>query len=138
MIPDAGFVLNKVLGAWAEGAGVPMAIENVGFTPARAPYVAAYDMPATPVAIDLAQQCKVYTGIYQISVSAPKGNGAEALKVLARDVAALFPIEGAGFPADGFTVWVDTVPAIMPGVTAGEWYTIPVSFRYRVHLSPAS
>jgi hypothetical protein len=138
MIPDAGLVLNRVLGAWAEGTGVPMAIENVGFTPARVPYVAAYDMPATPVAIDLAQQCKVYTGIYQITVSAPKGSGAEKVKRLAREVADLFSTVGAGFPGDGFTVWIDTEPAIMPGLITGEWYAVPVSFRYRIHISPTS
>jgi len=137
MIPDAGAVLNVVLGEWADSQPVPLALPNVPFTPPAGPYLAAHDLPARPVAIDLAQQCKVYSGIYQVNVSVPKGTGATTAKQLAALVAGLFP-SGAGFPGDGVTVWVNNEPAISPGLIAGAAYTIPISFRYRVDVSPPS
>ncbi|WP_110875916.1 phage tail terminator-like protein [Franconibacter helveticus] len=135
MIPDITTALEARLGAWAEGEGVPVAWDNIQFEPPTdALYLISHDMPARPYSIDLAGECRVYPGVYQVSVVAPAGGGKAQARALARRVAALFP-ENEEIPGDGFSAWVTSPPAIYPGVPDGVSFTIPVSINYRADIS---
>lgn len=135
MIPDITTALETMLGTWADGEGVPLALDNIQFDPPTdGLYLISHDMPARPYSIDLAGECRVYPGVYQVSVVAPAGNGKALARALARRVAALFP-ENQEIPGDGFSAWVTSPPAIYPGVPDGVSYTIPVSINYRADIS---
>ncbi|XRY13034.1 phage tail terminator-like protein [Franconibacter pulveris 601] len=127
--------LEARLGAWAEGEGVTVAWDNIQFEPPTdALYLISHDMPARPYSIDLAGECRVYPGVYQVSVVAPAGSGKAQARALAHRVAALFP-ENEEIPGDGFSAWVTSSPAIYPGVPDGVSFTIPVSINYRADIS---
>lgn len=54
MIPDIAAALAARLGEWADAEGIPVAWENVPFTPpSDGLYLAVHDMPATPRTLDL-------------------------------------------------------------------------------------
>ncbi|WP_024559326.1 phage tail terminator-like protein [Franconibacter pulveris 1160] len=135
MIPDITTALEAILGTWAESEGVPVAWDNIQFEPPTdALYLISHDMPARPYSIDLAGECRVYPGVYQVSVVAPAGSGKTQARALALRVAALFP-ENEEIPGDGFSAWVTSPPAIYPGVPDGVSFTIPVSINYRADIS---
>lgn len=135
MIPDITTALEAMLGAWADGEGVPVAWDNIQFDPpADALYLVSHDLPARPYSIDLAGGCRVYPGVYQVNVVAPVGSGKAHAKALARRIAALFP-ENQEIPGDGFTAWVTAPPTIYPGIPDGVSYTVPVSISYRAEIS---
>ncbi|WP_320750897.1 phage tail tube protein [Enterobacter roggenkampii] len=79
MIPDIAAALAARLGEWADTEGIPVAWENVPFTPpSNGIYLAVHDMPATPRTLDLGLRCRIYSGVYQINVVAPVGIGRSA------------------------------------------------------------
>lgn len=134
MIPDIATVLAARLGEWADAEGIPVAWENIEFTPPSAGlYLAAYDMPATPRTLDLGLRCRTYSGVYQVNVVAPAGTGRSDAEALARQVAALFP-EGQEMQGDGFTCWITSTPAIFRGIPTSVSYSIPVSLNYRADI----
>lgn len=135
MIPDITTALEAILGTWAESEGVPVAWDNIQFEPPTdGLYLISHDMPARPYSIDLAGECRVYPGVYQVSVVAPAGNGKAQARTLARRVAELF-MENEEIPGDGFSAWVTSPPAIYPGVPDGVSFTVPVSINYRADIS---
>lgn len=92
MIPDIAAALAARLGEWADAEGIPVAWENVPFTPpSDGFYLAVHDMPATPRTLDLGLRCRIYSGVYQINVVAPVGKGRTDVVALADRVAELFP-----------------------------------------------
>ncbi|WP_318387711.1 phage tail terminator-like protein [Enterobacter sp.] len=135
MIPDITTALEAMLGIWADGEGVPVAWDNIQFDPpADVLYLVSHDLPARPYSIDLAGDCRVYPGVYQVNVVAPAGGGKSQARAMARRIAALFP-ENQEIPGDGFTAWVTAPPAIYPGIPDGVSYTVPVSISYRAEIS---
>ena len=65
MIPDIAAALAARLGEWADAEGIPIAWENVPFTPpSDGLYLAVHDMPATPRTVDLGLRCRIYSGVY--------------------------------------------------------------------------
>ena len=135
MIPDITTALEAMLGLWADGEGVRVAWDNIQFDPpGDGLYLISHDMPAQPYSIDMAGGCRVYPGVYQVTVVAPAGGGKSQARMLARRVAGLFP-ENQEIPGDGFTAWVTSPPAIYPGIPDGVSYAIPVSINYRADIS---
>lgn len=135
MIPDITTAFEAVLGTWADSEGVPVAWDNVQFEPPTdALYLVSHDMPAKPYSIDLAGECRIYPGVYQVNIVAPAGSGKANARLLARRIAALFT-ENKEVTGDGFSAWVTSPPAIFPGVADGVSYTIPVSINYRADIS---
>lgn len=135
MIPDITTALESMLGLWADSEGVRVAWDNIQFDPpGDGLYLISHDMPAQPYSIDMAGGCRVYPGVYQVTVVAPAGGGKSQARVLAHRVAGLFP-ENQEIPGDGFTAWVTSPPAIYPGIADGVFYSIPVSINYRADIS---
>lgn len=135
MIPDIAAALATRLGEWADAEGIPVAWENVPFTPpSDAFYLAVHDMPATPRTVDHGLRCRIYSGVYQINVVAPVGIGRTDVVALADRVAELFP-EGQEIEGRGFTCWIDQTPGVFRGITTSVSYTVPVSLNYRADIS---
>ncbi|EMN5247158.1 DUF4128 domain-containing protein [Enterobacter roggenkampii] len=135
MIPDIAAALADRLGEWADAEGIPVAWENVPFTPpSDGLYLAVHDMPATPRTLDLGLRCRIYSGVYQINVVAPAGTGRTDVVALADRVAELFP-EGQEIEGRGFTCWIDQTPGVFRGITTSVSYTVPVSLNYRADIS---
>ncbi|MFX0566832.1 phage tail terminator-like protein [Kosakonia cowanii] len=135
MIPDITTALESMLGLWADSEGVRVAWDNIQFDPpGDGLYLISHDMPAQPYSIDMAGGCRVYPGVYQVTVVAPAGGGKSQARVLAQRVAGLFP-ENQDIPGDGFTAWVTSPPSIYPGIADGVSYSIPVSINYRADIS---
>lgn len=131
--PDITGLLEARLGGWADLQGIPVAYENVSFDPPAGIYLESHDLPATPYAIDLAQKCKVFIGVYQVSVVIPAGQGRAAGMAIADSVEALFP-NGTEMHGDGFICYISSEPARYSGVGNGVSYTIPISMNYRADL----
>ncbi|EOY5741155.1 DUF4128 domain-containing protein [Enterobacter ludwigii] len=134
MIPDIAAALVAKLGEWADAEDIPVAWENVPFTPpSDGLYLAVHDMPATPRTVDLGLRCRTYSGVYQINVVAPAGSGRTSAVALAGRVAELFP-EGLGIEGNDFTCWISSQPGIFRGVPTSVSYTVPVSLNYRADI----
>ena len=133
-MPDIAAALAARLGTWADAEGVPVAWENVQFDPpASGIYLAAYDMPATPRTVDLSQNCRTYSGVYQVNIVTPAGTGRTDANSLARQVAELFP-EGADIRGNGFVCWISGPPAVFRGISTAVSYTVPVSVNYQADI----
>lgn len=134
MIPDIASAMAARLGSWADAENIPVAWENIEFTPPTdGLYLAVHDMPATPRTLDIGLNCRVYSGVYQINVVAPAGTGRSDALAVARQVAALFP-EGQEIQGDGFTCWITSTPAIFRGILTPVSYTVPVSLNYQADI----
>ncbi|HFK5631866.1 DUF4128 domain-containing protein [Enterobacter roggenkampii] len=135
MIPDIAAALAARLGEWADAEGIPVAWENVPFTPpSDGLYLAVHDMPAKPRTLDLGLRCRIYSGVYQINVVAPAGTGRTDVVALADRVAELFP-EGQEIEGRGFTCWIDQTPGVFRCITTSVSYTVPVNLNYRADIS---
>ncbi|MBN6597061.1 DUF4128 domain-containing protein [Citrobacter sp. RHB21-C05] len=134
MIPDIASAMAARLGSWADAENIPVAWENIEFTPPTdGLYLAVHDMPATPRTLDLGLNCRVYSGVYQINVVAPAGTGRSDAVALAHQIAALFP-EGQEIQGGDFTCWITSTPAIFRGIPTVVSYSIPVSLNYRADI----
>ncbi|EMK1731254.1 DUF4128 domain-containing protein [Salmonella enterica] len=134
MMPDIQTPLDAWLGVWADDMDLPVAWPNVTFTPPDGAYLRVAFLPAAPYSVDLAGECVVHPGIYQVTVVTPAGRGRSLATRLAGDVASLFH-DGLEMEGDGFTVWVSKPPAVgQPHATPPTW-EVPVSVSWRVDLA---
>jgi hypothetical protein len=121
---------------------VQVAWENIPFTPPQdKPYLRLFVLPAATQSIDFEAQLQIYRGILQVNVVAMAGGGVGESRLLANQIADLFP-EGSEFREGDLSVYVSSQPAIHPGIqdrassgpTGGSGsisYTIPISISYR-------
>ncbi|MEE4465711.1 phage tail terminator-like protein, partial [Azotobacter chroococcum] len=80
------------LAAWAAARSLPVAWQNVPFTPpASGIYLRAFLLPADTDSLDLEGAHRLYTGVFQISIVAPNGNGSGDAEQPAADLDAEFP-----------------------------------------------
>ncbi|NYA45732.1 DUF4128 domain-containing protein [Serratia fonticola] len=126
-------LLEAYLGEWADTHDIPVAWENTPMDPPGGLYLQAYAMPATTTAIDLAESLHILSGVWQVNVIAPAGNGTGPSRELAEQVAALFPV---GLPlTDGVLIcYISTPPTIFRGISYETRYSTPISMNYRVDL----
>ncbi|PRD13976.1 phage tail terminator-like protein [Pantoea coffeiphila] len=132
--PDITGLLESRLGEWAEQQGLPVAWDNIPFDPPGGIYLTSHDMPATPYAIDLSLQSKVYIGVYQVNVVIPAAQGREKGRNIASQIEELFE-NGTELPGEGFICYIDGEPAQYAGVATETTYTLPVSLNYRVDIT---
>lgn len=132
--PDITGLLESRLGEWAEQQGLQVAWDNIPFNPPDDIYLTSHDMPATPYAIDLSQQCKVFIGVYQVNVVIPAAQGRERGRNIASQIEALFE-NGTELSGEGFSCYISGEPAQYAGVATETTYTLPVSLNYRADIS---
>jgi hypothetical protein len=127
--------IESKLGAWAAARAPALAIgwENVAFVPPAPPYLRGFLMTAEPQNPALGVSLQRHTGIYQVSVYGPEGEGAGATERLAGEIAELFR-RGAGAHDAAGTIQVlfERTPAIGPSQSQNDGtFFLPVSIRYR-------
>ena len=118
------------LAAWAAARSLPVAWQNVSFTPpASGIYLRAFLLPATTDVPDLAGEYPIYRGVFQISIVAPSGQGSGAAEQLVEDVAAEFPADLL-LTAGALSVMIVSPCSQGPAIHDGTSYMVPVSFTY--------
>lgn len=119
------------LAAWAAARSLPVAWQNVPFTPPSSGlYLRAFLLPATTDSLDLEGVHRLYTGVFQVSIVAQSGQGSGAVEQLATDLAAEFPLN-LRLASGEFAVQIIAPCSQGPAIQDGSSYLIPVSFRYR-------
>lgn len=119
------------LDAWATGQGLRVAYQNVQFDPEDGEtYLRAFLLPAGTDSNTLAGDQKIYTGVFQVSIVTPSGDGPTRAEGLADDIADLFPLYLRLSDGD-FEVIVLTPVEPGPGIADDSTYTVAASFQYR-------
>ena len=126
-------MLEARLKAWA-AARTPVlriAYQNVPFTPNNGEtYMRAFLMPAGTDSNDLAGAHRLYTGVFQVTIVTPTGNGPSGAETIADELAALYPLNDR-LVRDGITALIMTPVEPGPELTEDTAFALPVSFQYR-------
>lgn len=118
------------LATWAAAKPISVAWQNAPFTPPAGAYLRAFLLPADTDSQDLAGDHRAYTGVFQVSIVAPAGQGSAAAETLAEELAALFP-NNLPLSNGEFGVQIVSPCSAGPAIQDGNRYTVPVWFRYR-------
>lgn len=123
------------LAAWAAARSLPVAWQNVQFRPpASGIYLRAFLLPADTDSLDLEGAHRVYTGVFQISIVTPNGQGSGTAEQLAADLDAEFP-NNLRLTSGAFTVQIISPCSQGPSIPGDTHYIVPVSFTYRADTS---
>lgn len=120
------------LKTWADARvpKLPIAFENVQFTPPLTTYLSAYQMPASTSSADLEGSLKNRIGVFQVNIVCPTGSGPGEGQGIAAELDALFP-NNLRLTSGGFTVQIVTPTRERQPVSADNRFTVPVDFQYR-------
>lgn len=123
---------ESVLATWAaaQSPEIPVAWQNVHFTPPAGRFIESFILPADTESRDLAGQHREYRGIFQVSVNMPAGSGAGAGEAIADSLAALYPTN-APLVVGSLRVFLLTPMSPAPPIVTDDRYVIPVSCSYR-------
>lgn len=118
---------EKRLNDWAkvQSPPIPIAFENVAFTPPAGLYLRAFLLPGESGMSSLDNDSDFDVGLYQVSVLAPIDKGPRAAETVAGALQDLFPAGQQVGP-----IRVTRKPAIAPALTDNERYHVPVTVRY--------
>lgn len=126
-------MLEARLKAWA-AARTPVlriAYQNVPFTPNNGEtYLRAFLMPAGTDSNDLAGAHRLYTGVFQVTIVTPTGNGPSGAETIADELAALYPLNDR-LVSDAITALIMTPVEPGPELTEDTAFALPASFQYR-------
>ncbi|MCG6574871.1 hypothetical protein EGM97_09140 [Pseudomonas sp. AF32] len=126
-------LLEARLKAWADTRtpALRVAYQNVPFTPSNdETYLRAFLIPAGTDSNDLAGAHRLYTGVFQITIVTPVGNGPSGAETIADELAALYPLNDR-LARDGITALIMTPVEPGPELTEDTAFALPVSFQYR-------
>jgi len=123
-------LLQGRLNAFAAARSLPVAWENVAFTPPDGQYLRFNLLKAPTDSADLAGAHREYSGVCQISVFVPKGKGPTDAETLAADLAELFPLNDR-LVSGSFAMQITSPCSEGPPITGDNHFMIPVSFAYR-------
>ena len=121
------------LKAWAAARSPALRIsyQNVDFAPtANETYLRAFLLPAGTDSNDLAGAHRLYTGVFQITIVTPAGNGPASAETIADELASLYPLNDR-LVRDGFMALIMSPVEPGPEQTEDTAFTLPVSFQYR-------
>lgn len=123
-------LLQGRLNAFAAARSLPVAWENIPFTPPAGQYLRFNLLKAPTDSADLAGSHREYSGVCQISVFVPKGGGPTAAETLAAELAELFPLYDR-LATGSFVMLVTSPCSEGPAIIGDLNYMVPVSFTYR-------
>lgn len=133
MIAEIRYALESRLKTWADAQSpaIPVAWQNVPFTPPVTRYLRAFLLPAETVTQTLDGDHRRYTGVFQVSILVPVGNGPGAGETIAEAIEALYPADLV-LGDTSFDLYIVSPMSVYPSLQDSDWYTIPVSCQYRV------
>ncbi|MFK3971181.1 phage tail terminator-like protein [Pseudomonas sp. NPDC087358] len=119
------------LASWAGERNLRIAYEGVGFeSVADETYLRIFTLPAGTNTQTLKGEDRVYTGVIQISIVSPSGNGTGDAEGLVDELEELFPAFLRLREGD-FEVLVLTPVEPGPPITDNTTLTVSASFQYR-------
>ena len=130
--PDIRRAFESRLSTWAAAQSLPVAWQNVSFSPPSSAYLRAFLLPADTDSRDLAGQHREYRGVFQVSICLPEGEGPGAGEALVSALDALFP-PSAPMLINGLQVYVVRPMSAAPALQEPDRYVIPVSCEYRAN-----
>lgn len=119
------------LATWAaaRAPALPVAWENVGFTPPAGTYLRAFLLRGDATSRDLYGDNRHRVGVFQVSIVCPAGNGAGAAESIAAELDALFPMNLI-LTSGAFSVTQVSPLRTRPAIP-DDRFTVPVDFAYR-------
>lgn len=123
-------LFEQRLNTWALAKPIQVAWQNMPFTPPAGAFMRAFMLPADTDSQDMASAHRAYTGVFQVSIEAPNGQGSGSAETLAAEIDALFP-NGLRLTSGAFAVQVISPCSIGPAIQGETRYLLPVWFRYR-------
>ncbi|WP_460044116.1 phage tail terminator-like protein [Pseudomonas sp. S2_H01] len=124
-------IYEQQLAAWAAPRSLRIAYQGVAFEPgADETYLRAFTLPAGTDTQTLKGADRVYTGVFQMSIVSPAGNGTGDAEGLVDDLDELFPAFLRLQQAD-FEVMVLTPVEPGPAIVDDTTLTVSASFQYR-------
>lgn len=134
-------LIETRLSDWAANNELPVAWENVAFTPPTdaangdpLAYLKFNLLPAQTRSDDISGNLRAWIGVAQITVFVPSGAGPAAAESWIKQLDALYP-------ASQYIVGTTLSVLIRTPVSAGNgyndesYYAVPVSFEYRADVS---
>jgi len=124
-------IYEQRLAAWAAPRGLRIAYQGVTFEPGTdETYLAAFTLPAGTNTNTLSGDHRVYTGVFQISIVTPAGNGTGDAEGLVDELGELFPAYLRLKQGD-FEVLMLTPVEPGPAIVDDTTLTVSASFQYR-------
>jgi hypothetical protein len=134
-MPRIRQLLETRLKTWADNRSQALRVawQSVGFTPTNnETYLRAFLLPAPTVGGDLSGAHRAYTGVFQVSVIAPKGVGVGAAEGIAEEIATLFPDSlRLTIPSPAFALTMTSPMSAGQPLVEPDYFVIPVSAQYR-------
>ncbi|HGN0763387.1 TPA: phage tail terminator-like protein [Pseudomonas aeruginosa] len=122
------------LDVWAKANGIPVAYPNVTFEPTPgAIYLRCFTLPAGTTSSDLGGYHRGFTGVFQISIVVPGGQGTGVAADIIAELGQQFPLYSE-LSRPGFSVQVVSPPAPGPWISGDIADTKPVSIGYRADI----
>lgn len=127
-------LLDGRLHQWNQARSQPYEIawQGVTFSAKTETFLQPFLLPAGVFSQDLEGVHRMYTAIYQVSITTPAKNGASIADVIAYEIAELFPLNlvlGASLKLQ-----VTTPVSPGPALVQSSAFTMPVSFQVRADL----
>jgi hypothetical protein len=124
-------IYEQRLSAWAAPRGLRIAYQSVAFEPGDdETYLRTFTLPAGTDTQTLEGTDRVHTGVFQISIVSPAGNGTGDAEGLVDDLDELFPTFLRLKQGD-FEVMVLTPVEPGPAIVDDTTLTVSASFQYR-------
>jgi hypothetical protein len=119
------------LDAWAANKGLRVSYEGAEFIPeSDETYLSCFALPAGTDTNTLAGDHRAYTGVFQINVVTPVGNGTGDTEGLVDELGDLFPAY-LRLKRDDFEVIVLTPVEQSPPIPGDTTLSVSASFQYR-------
>lgn len=120
------------IAAWAaaQSPPIPVAYENVTFTPPAGRYLRCWLLPVPTQAETFDGLGRLRRGIFQVDLCLPMGAGSGAAQALLSSLDAAFPLTGP-MTQGGISVYLLTPLSGAAGRPDGDHYVVPVSCEYR-------
>jgi hypothetical protein len=124
-------IYEQRLLTWATARNLNIAFEGVEYEPAAdETYLRVFSLPAGTNTQTLEGTDRIYTGVFQISIVSPAGNGTGDAEGLVDDLDELFPTFLRLKQGD-FEVMVLTPVEPGPAIVDDTTLTVSASFQYR-------
>lgn len=119
--------------AWnnARSEQLKIVFENTAYTPAAGEtYLRAFTLAGDTASDTLGGDHRLFTGVFQVSITAPANTGKSKTNPLVAELTALFPLYERNTKS-ALTVVTMTPVDQGPGISDDTTYTVPISFAYR-------
>jgi hypothetical protein len=121
------------LKTWADAQtpAIPVAWQNVPFTPPSGRYLRAFTIPSHTTSEQLDRTDRQFFGIFQVTLCMNLGTGAAAAESLSASISAYF---AHTFTQDTVRVWLTQPFSPAPQLDEPDRFTVPVSAPYAAYV----